>query len=93
MRGHGSEVGYQQHRRDHEQACGKCLWAHRMYNKQPGEISRVLKPAPVLIHGTPQALEHHTRSTAPVCEVCLTAACDWERAQASRYLLRLRRSA
>lgn len=101
---HGTETGYHQHRQAGEQACGDCLWAHRLYNKQSRKIvrARKVKPqprpriarpqklTPVLVHGTPQALEHHTRSRHPVCEVCLAAACDWERAEAARYLRRLR---
>lgn len=102
-REHGTETGYQQHRQLSEQACGDCLWAHRLYNRRSRELVQAKKTKPrapistrpeprraLVLHGTPQALELHTRSRGPVCETCMTAACDWERAQAARYLRRIR---
>lgn len=100
-REHGTELGYSQHRRHGEQACGDCTWAHRLYNKDSRRRIKAKKATPrplvvvrseprraPVVHGTPQALELHARSNQPVCETCLTAACNWERAQAARYLRR-----
>ncbi|MGN6128557.1 MAG: hypothetical protein ACTHON_18515 [Humibacter sp.] len=100
---HGTEAGYQRHRRAGEQPCGHCVWAHRDYNritaKQREEraLRRLeAKPRPVLIpglsaqHGTPQAIQQHALEQSPICDPCLTSACDWERYETYRYLRRLR---
>jgi hypothetical protein len=88
---HGTEAGYRIHLKNGEQACGHCLWAHRVYNKSrydAKKVQRAAKPklVKVVLHGTPQALALHALERSPVCTVCLTAACDWEHRQTRRYL-------
>lgn len=95
---HGTEATYRQEIRTSGQACGHCLWAHNQYNKSRKRSVRKAreaqpKPTPVLIHGTPQAITFHARTTRPVCDICLAAACEWEYVQAIRYFRSLRSAA
>lgn len=92
---HGNEPGYQRHIRASEQPCGHCIWGHNLYQRELRNKKRKLRDARPFVkapiqHGTPQGLAWHSNQPTPVCEVCLTAACDWERFEANRYLRRLR---
>jgi len=94
MSDHGTERGYQKHLKNDEQACGHCLWAHRVYNKaeKTRRIERERKPIPTKVeHGTPAGIAFHLNSGIAVCRYCLDAACDLEQQHAHAYLTRLYR--
>lgn len=95
-REHGTDAGYQQHRKANEQPCGNCLWARRLYSRKLRSEAKASRehlalPADTTqqgLHGSDAGLLFHARSNIAVCPPCLAFACNAEHDAITRYLNR-----
>ena len=68
-REHGTPRGYDQHRRNHEEACEPCKASRRVAEPK-------IRPAE---HGTISGYNKHRRNGEKACEECLAARRDYQR--------------
>lgn len=75
---HGTNAGYQRHRRRGDQACQPCREAHSAY-------ARLRRSVQSPLHGTKRGVRLHLRYGSPVCEACIEWACQVEAERARSY--------
>lgn len=68
-REHGTPRGYDQHIRNHEEACEACKASRRVPEPKIGPAK----------HGTVSGYHKHRRNDEKACEECLTAMREWQR--------------